>query len=97
MLVSSGITSMSKATSAEDNAIFGAMSGGSMRYDTGSHADVKAITSLWVWASSCQQCRQADLQALCGIWLAIIPVTWTTACAAMARQILWRWRAGTAG
>ena len=41
MLVSSGITSMSKVTSAEDNAIFGAMSGGSMRYDTGSHADVK--------------------------------------------------------
>ena len=41
LLVSSGITSMSKVTSAEDNAIFGAMSGGSMRYDTGSHADVK--------------------------------------------------------
>ena len=41
LLVSSGITSMSKVTSTEDNAIFGAMSGGSMRYDTGSHADVK--------------------------------------------------------
>ena len=41
LLVSSGITSMSKVTSAEDNAIFGAMSGGSMRYYTGSHADVK--------------------------------------------------------
>ena len=41
LLVSSGITSMSKVTSAEDNAIFGAMSGGSVRYDTGSHADVK--------------------------------------------------------
>ena len=41
LLVSSGITSMSKVTSAEDNAIFGAMSGGSMRYDTGLHADVK--------------------------------------------------------
>ena len=41
LLVGSGITSMSEVTSAEDSTIFGAMSGGSMRYDTGSHADVK--------------------------------------------------------
>ncbi len=41
LLVGSGITSMSEVASAEDSTIFGAMSGGSMRYDTGSHADVK--------------------------------------------------------
>ncbi|WP_455651711.1 autotransporter domain-containing protein [Phascolarctobacterium sp.] len=41
LLAGSGITSMSEVASAEDSAIFGAMSGGSMRYDTGSHADVK--------------------------------------------------------
>ncbi|MCC8158467.1 MAG: autotransporter domain-containing protein [Phascolarctobacterium sp.] len=41
LLAGSGITSMSEVTSAEDSTIFGAMSGGSMRYDTGSHADVK--------------------------------------------------------
>ncbi len=41
LLVGSGITSMSEVTLAEDSTIFGAMSGGSMRYDTGSHADVK--------------------------------------------------------
>ena len=41
LLVGSGITSMSEVTSAEDSTIFGAMGGGSMRYDTGSHADVK--------------------------------------------------------
>ena len=41
LLAGSGITSMSEVTSAEDGTIFGAMSGGSMRYDTGSHADVK--------------------------------------------------------
>ncbi|MFQ9522981.1 MAG: hypothetical protein ACLR2G_05210 [Phascolarctobacterium faecium] len=62
----SGITSMSKVTSARQCDL--GASGGSMRYDTGSHADVKAITSLWVWANSCQQCA-GDLRALCGIWL----------------------------
>ena len=41
LLVGSGIKSMSEVTSAEDSTIFGAMGGGSMRYDTGSHADVK--------------------------------------------------------
>ena len=41
LLVGSGIKSMSEVASAEDSTIFGAMSGGSMRYDTGSHADVK--------------------------------------------------------
>ncbi|WP_293717865.1 autotransporter domain-containing protein [uncultured Phascolarctobacterium sp.] len=41
LLVGNGIKSMSEVASAEDSAIFGAMSGGSMRYDTGSHADVK--------------------------------------------------------
>ena len=41
LLVGSGIASMTAATSAEDGAIFGAMGGGSMRYKTGSYADVK--------------------------------------------------------
>ena len=41
MLAGSGIASMSEATSAEDGAIFGVMGGGSMRYKTGSYADVK--------------------------------------------------------
>ena len=41
LLAGSGITSMSEVATAEDSTIFGAMSGGSMRYDTGSHADVK--------------------------------------------------------
>ena len=41
LLAGSGIGSMTAVTSAEDGTIFGAMSGGSMRYDTGSHADVK--------------------------------------------------------
>ena len=41
LLVGSGIASMTAATSAEDGAIFGVMGGGSMRYKTGSYADVK--------------------------------------------------------
>ena len=41
LLVGSGIANMTAATSAEDGAIFGAMGGGSMRYKTGSYADVK--------------------------------------------------------
>ena len=41
LLVGSGIASMTAATSADDGAIFGAMGGGSMRYKTGSYADVK--------------------------------------------------------
>ena len=41
LLVGSGIASMTAATSAEDGAIFGTMGGGSMRYKTGSYADVK--------------------------------------------------------
>lgn len=41
LLVGSGIANMTEATSAEDGAIFGAMGGGSMRYKTGSYADVK--------------------------------------------------------
>ncbi|WP_455656518.1 autotransporter domain-containing protein [Phascolarctobacterium sp.] len=41
LLAGSGIASMTAATSAEDGAIFGAMGGGSMRYKTGSYADVK--------------------------------------------------------
>ena len=41
LLAGSGIGSMTAVTSAEEGTIFGAMSGGSMRYDTGSHADVK--------------------------------------------------------
>ena len=41
LLVGSGIANMTAATSADDGAIFGAMGGGSMRYKTGSYADVK--------------------------------------------------------
>ena len=41
LLAGSGIANMTAATSAEDGAIFGAMGGGSMRYKTGSYADVK--------------------------------------------------------
>ncbi len=41
LLAGSGIASMTAATSAEDGAIFGVMGGGSMRYKTGSYADVK--------------------------------------------------------
>ncbi|MDO5380611.1 MAG: autotransporter outer membrane beta-barrel domain-containing protein [Acidaminococcaceae bacterium] len=41
LLAGSGIASMTAAMSAEDGAIFGAMGGGSMRYKTGSYADVK--------------------------------------------------------
>ena len=41
LLVGSGIASMTAATTADDGAIFGAMGGGSMRYKTGSYADVK--------------------------------------------------------
>ena len=41
LLVGGGIASMTAVTSAEDGAIFGAMGGGSMRYKTGSYADVK--------------------------------------------------------
>ena len=41
LLVGSGIASMTAATSADDGAIFGVMGGGSMRYKTGSYADVK--------------------------------------------------------
>ena len=41
LLAGSGIASMTAATSAEDGAIFGAMGGSSMRYKTGSYADVK--------------------------------------------------------
>ncbi|WP_298562703.1 autotransporter domain-containing protein [uncultured Phascolarctobacterium sp.] len=41
LLVGGGIASMTAVTSAEDGAIFGTMGGGSMRYKTGSYADVK--------------------------------------------------------
>ena len=41
LLVGSGIASMTAVTSADDGAVFGAMGGGSMRYKTGSYADVK--------------------------------------------------------
>lgn len=41
LLAGSGIASMTAVTSADDGAIFGAMGGGSMRYKTGSYADVK--------------------------------------------------------
>ncbi|MDO5380459.1 MAG: autotransporter domain-containing protein [Acidaminococcaceae bacterium] len=41
LLAGSGIASMTAATTAEDGAIFGAMGGSSMRYKTGSYADVK--------------------------------------------------------
>ena len=41
LLVGGGIASMTAVTTADDGAIFGAMGGGSMRYKTGSYADVK--------------------------------------------------------
>ncbi|MCC8157762.1 MAG: autotransporter outer membrane beta-barrel domain-containing protein, partial [Phascolarctobacterium sp.] len=41
LLAGSGIANMTAATTADDGAIFGAMGGGSMRYKTGSYADVK--------------------------------------------------------
>ena len=41
LLVGSGIASMTETATGVDGAIFGAMGGGSMRYKTGSYADVK--------------------------------------------------------